>query len=566
MATSEAYQELRKRCEGRLAGLRVNRYSFWAFWSEIALYWLPRRYKWLITPNQASRGSDINQRIINNTGVVAARTLAGGLQGGLTNPMTPWFKFKIQGYEDESSNVVQWLAECAKRMQLVFQESNFYNAMAVMYWDLIVFGTAVVLIYEDYDNVINCYNPCLGEFYTDVSHRLENNVVYREFVRTIEQIVSEFGIENCPDDVKRAYDEGGVSWTRERVLIHALEPNVAPTPLSRIFKYREVYWVAGSGRSEILRCKGYHEFPGFVVRWDTVGNDSYGRSSVMDAHGDNKQLQQEEKRKAQGIDKMVNPPMVASIEMQNRPASGLPGGVTYVAGLSRERPGFAPAYQVMPNVAELRQDINAIENRIKATLFNNLFMDISNLQTVRSATEIEARREEKLLMLPVIKRLDKEALAPAIERVWAIMMRGGLFPPDMPPEVRGQLISVKYISAFAMAMLAAETTAIERLYSFGGNLAAAFAKAGGQPDALDNFDSDSAIHIYGDAIGADPRVLRKDSDRDAMRQARAQQQQSAQAMQNAGQAVQGAQVLSQTPVGGGQNALERVLGGGQGAL
>jgi len=482
------------------------------------------------------------------------------LQGGLTNPMTPWFKFKIQGYEDESSAVVQWLAECAKRMQLVFQESNFYNAMAVMYWDLIVFGTAVVLIYEDYENVINCYNPCLGEFYTDVSYRLENNVVYREFVRTIQQIVDEFGIENCPDDVQKAYNEGGTSWTRERVLIHALEPNVAPTPLSRVFKYREIYWVVGSGRSEILRCKGYHEFPGFVVRWDTVGNDPYGRSPVMDAHGDNKSIQQIEKRKAQGIDKMVNPPMIASIEMQNKPASGLPGGVTYVAGLSRERPGFLPAYQVMPNIAEMRQELNAIESRVKATLFNNLFMDISNLQTVRSATEIEARKEEKLLMLPVIKRLDKEALAPAIDRAWAIMLRGRLFPKDMPPEVQGQLISVKYISPFAMAMLAAETTAIERLYSFAGNMAAAI------PNVLDNLDADSAVHIYGDALGADPRVLMKDETRDANRQARIQKQQQQEMMNNAGAAVQGAQVLSQTQVGGGQNALERMLGGGQGAL
>jgi hypothetical protein len=103
-----------------------------------------------------------------------------------------------------------------------------------------------------------------------------------------------------------------------------------------------------------------------------------------------------------------------------------------------------------------------------------LFTDISDLKTVRSATEIEARREEKLLMLPVIKRLDKEVLAPAIERVWGIMMRGNLLPKPIPPEIVGHLIGIKYISPFAMAMLAAETTAIERAYAFGGNLAAVF--------------------------------------------------------------------------------------------
>jgi hypothetical protein len=117
---------------------------------------------------------------------------------------------------------------------------------------------------------------------------------------------------------------------------------------------------------------------------------------------------------------------------------------------------------------------------------------------VRSATEIEARREEKLLMLPVIKRLDKEVLAPAIERVWGIMMRGNLLPKPIPPEIVGHLIGIKYISPFAMAMLAAETTAIERLWAFGGNIAAV------KPGILDNLDEDSSIHIYADSLGTDP--------------------------------------------------------------
>ena len=52
-------------------------------------------------------------------------------------------------------------------MMLVFQESNFYNSVATVYFDLVVFGTSVMLIYEDFDNVIHCYNPCFGEYYLD---------------------------------------------------------------------------------------------------------------------------------------------------------------------------------------------------------------------------------------------------------------------------------------------------------------------------------------------------------------------------------------------------------------
>jgi hypothetical protein len=561
MAADATLLELRKRNEGRLSGLRTNRYSWWVHWKELAMYKLPRRYKWLITPNEASRGSYINQAIIDNTATIAARTLYSGLNAGLTNPMTPWFKFKIDGYEDESSNVVRWLAECAKRMQRVFQESNFYNSISVLYADLVVFGTAVMLIYEDFDNVICCYNPALGEFYIDVSPKLEGSVFYREFVRTVEQIVVEFGIENVTADVAKAYKEGGASWTREHVIAHSLEANTPlgdkPSPVPTLFKFRECYWLQGKGRGDdatFLRVKGYHDFPGIIARWDVVGNDPYGRSPGMDALGDTKQLQLEQKRKAQAIDKMVNPPMLADISMKNQPASGLPGGVTYIPGLGRERPGFAPAYTVMPPIAEMKQDIQEVQTRIKDTYFNRLFTDISDLKTVRSATEIEARREEKLLMLPVIKRLDKEVLAPAIERTWGVMMRANLLPKPIPPEVVGHLIGIKYISPFAMAMLAAETTAIERAYAFGGNLAAV------KPEIMDNYDTDSTVHIYVDALGADPRILHTDEERDAAREAKAQQAQAAQTAQLGMAGVTGAKTLSETDVGGGKNALESMLG------
>jgi hypothetical protein len=550
--------ELRQRAENRMAGLRSNRYSWWVHAQELANYYLPRRYKWIITPNQAARGSPINQHIIDSTGTLAARTLASGLLAGLSNPSTPWFKFMIDGEDDAGSDVVRWLAECARRMYTVFQESNFYNAMATMYFDLVIFGTAVVIIYEDFENVIHCYNPCFGEYFVDSLSRFESVILYREFVLTIAQIEDQFGYENMSPGLQKQFDNGGASLTREYVVMCAIEPNLEPYGgIPKMFKFREIYWEAGSSRDNILRKCGYHDFPAVVPRWDLTGNDPYGRSPAMDALGDVKQLQQETKRKAQAIDKMVNPPMTADVQMKNQPASLLPGGITYVNGLSRDRPGFTTVYTVMPPIAEMKQDIQEVQERIKRTFFNNLFTDISDLQTVRTAEEIIARKEEKLLMLPTIKRIDNEALARAIERTWGIMLRGGLLPRP-PPEAAGKFVAIKYTSPFAMAMKAAETGAIERAMQFAGNLVAV------DPTVMDNFDLDSTAHVYSDMIGADPRILRKESDRDGIRAARAKAKQTAQVQQETAAAVQGANVLSQTDVGGGQNALERMLGGAPG--
>jgi hypothetical protein len=546
--------DLRQKADSRLGGLRTNRYSWWVHWQELANYFLPRRYKWLITPNQAARGSPINQHIIDETGVIAARTLAVGLQGGLTNPMTPWFKFKIRGFDDESSAVVIWLAECCKRMLHVFQESNFYNALATMYFDLVIFGTAVILIYEDYENVIHCYNPCAGEYFLDNSNKFLVGTLYREYVLTIEQTVQEFGLENCSIGVQNMFRTAGASLTREILIRHLVERNVQPSPIPKMFLYREMYWEAGSSNDEVLRIKGYHEPPFIAPRWDLVANDPYGRSPGMDALGGNKQLQQETKRKGQAIDKMVNPPLKADVQLKNQPASLLPGGITYVAGLSRERSGFEPVYTIMPPIQEMKEDIREIQERMRTIFYNYLFTSITDLQTVRTAEEIVARKEERMLMIQTIKRLDNEALAPAINRTWNIMLRGGLFPPA-PQAVVGRPIEIKYTSAFAMAMMAAETTAIERSLQFGAGLIAI------DESVKDNYDVDRIAHIYNDDVGADPRIMRLDEARDALRQSRLQQQQAANAERQAMAAVQGAQVLSQTDVGGGQNALERTLNG-----
>ena len=147
---------------GRLMGLRTNRYSWWVHWKELADYFLPRRYKWLITPNQMSRGSPINQYILDSTGCTYARNLASGLVSGKSSPTSLWFRLRI-GYIDstETSPASQWLAEVERIMYLIFSESNFYNSIATFYYDLVVFGTASILVYEDFDNVVNCVNPYL---------------------------------------------------------------------------------------------------------------------------------------------------------------------------------------------------------------------------------------------------------------------------------------------------------------------------------------------------------------------------------------------------------------------
>jgi hypothetical protein len=555
--------KLRKRAEGRMSGLRVNRYSWWVHWRELADYGLPRRYKWLITPNQAARGSPINQHIIDSTGTLAARNCAAGMFAGTTNPTKRWFKLTIFGIDSTGTNPISlWLKQVEDLLYEIFQQSNFYQAMATFFFDLVIFGTAVVIIYEDFENVIKCFTPCLGEFYLDNDASFRAEILYREFLMTLAQMEEEFGEENLSDGLKAMLNGNNATMlTRENVIGHGIEFNTQRgLGIPSHFKYSEVYWEIGHQGDKVLRKKGFFETPLVPGRWDLVANDAYGRGPFMDALGDVKQLQQETKRKGQAIDKTVNPPMVGDIQLKNAPASLLPGGVTYVSGFAQSgKPGFASVYDMKFPVGEITEDIRECQERIRKILFNDVFQTISQFETRSNVTafEIDARKAEASLMLgPVFLRIFSESLPNALKRTFGIASRAGILPPA-PPEIHNAPISIKFSSMLAIAQEAAAASGIERILGVVGNL------AGVQPDAVDKLDADYAIDKYNALLNNDPKLMRSADAVAQIRQQRQKQQQAEQMAQHADTAQKlsaGAKNLSDIDVGGGRNAVQAITG------
>jgi hypothetical protein len=163
-----------------------------------------------------------------------------------------------------------------------------------------------------------------------------------------------------------------------------------------------------------------------------------------------------------------------------------------------------------------------------------------------------------LMLGPFLERSQFELINPLIERVFAVMYRARLIPPA-PPEIRGRALDIECVSTLADAQKSTATTGIERLVAFVGNLAAA------KPDVLDNVDFDETVRDYADLLGVTQKLIVEQQKRDALRKQRQQQVQMQQAAQMSMAGVQGAQTLSQTDVGGGQNALQKMLGFGTGA-
>ena len=557
--------------EARLGMLRTWRYSWWAYWAELARFILPRRYKWLITANTMDRGFPINNEIIDGKPTQAMEICAAGLLSGLMSPSRPWFTLGIGIPNfDPDSAAKAWLEDTQERLYIVLSQSNFYQIFAQAFQDVTVFGTAVVIIYEDFEDAIRCYAPCLGEFYLATGALLSVDTMYREFTYTVSQIVDWFTLDRCPDMIRRHWQQGGASLELEFVVCHAIEPNfdlsdrghgkVQVVPGS--FTYREVYWLKGQKTERELAKAGYHERPHVVARWSQVSNDAYGRSPGMDALGDVKQLQQETRRKAEFLEKGVRPPMGANAELKNQPASIMPGQITYTDTAGGKK-GFWPLMEVQPTwLGPLTQDIEKIEGRIDEFFFVDVFQAITRMEGVqpRNELEISKREGERVQRLgPVIEDFETEVAGPAIQRVMNILERRRLLKPR-PPSMRGLPIQIKYNSLLKIAQRAAETASIEQMFKMAEPVTAA-AQVAGKPNPLRQLDLDKTFRAYGERTGF-PENLWLSADQvareDTIKAKNAQQQQ---AVAGGMAAVQAAKNLGDADVGGGETALGLMLGG-----
>jgi hypothetical protein len=77
------------------------------------------------------------------------------------------------------------------------------------------------------------------------------------------------------------------------------------------------------------------------------------------------------------------------------------------------------------------------------------------------------------------------------------------------------------------------------------------------PGAGDNLDFDEAAREYGDMLGVPAKMIRDMREVLEIRRDRAKKEQQAALLQQTSAAVAGAKTLSETNVGGGQNALPR---------
>lgn len=565
----------RQQLEQKRLQLDIERQTFKPHWSDLSQYIAPRRYRAFVS--DANKGDKRNQKIINSAATLAARTLRSGMMSGITSPARPWFKLTTQEPNAyESGPVRQWLQVVTQRMSGVFLKSNLYNVLPIVYGDMGIFGTGCFYVEEDFDgDVIRCFPFPIGSYYLSSNEKLQVDTFYREFQMTVRQVIEKFATDkegninfskvsqHCENLYKTGLTE---TWL---YIVHCIIPNenYDPNKTSVEFKKYSSYYYEqgisgvmqnyfGSGQVEekFLSVGGYDVFPILAGRWEVSGEDVYSTSCPgMEALGDIKALQIGEKKTAQAVEKIINPPMQGPTKLKGQKSSLLPGDITYLDS-SDGQSSFRPVHEVRFDIQPMELKIRQTEQRISRAFYEDLFLMLAQSDRRQiTAREIDERHEEKLLALgPVLEQLNQDILDPLIDITFNIMLNQGLIPPA-PEELQGKPLKVEYVSILAQAQKLVSIGGIDRFAGFFGNLLQA------EPEVKDKVDFDQLTDIYGEITSIPEGIIRSDEDVSIIRQQRNQMIMRQQQLQEAQAMAMTAKQLSDTKVEG-DSALTRIVG------
>lgn len=578
-AIPDTVRDTKRRWLSRMgAQWRNDRSSFEPHWRELAEQYAPRRTRFFV--EDKNRGEKRMTKIINEAGLLAARTLRAGMMSGITSPARPWRRLTTPDPElAEFGPVKRWLHLVNQRMTTMNLRSNFYNVVPLLYGDMGTFATGAIGIFDDEEDLYRYVSFPVGSYWLAVNHRNVVDTFMRELQMTVRQLVTRFGDPTKPaatlwsnfsPEVKQKWDKG--EYDTPINVTHVILPNPEWHPRAGLLsakhkRFADLYYEGGTASAgggkidervgeQFLRESGFDLFPIMAPRWEVTGEDTWGTTCPgMEALPSTKELQKLMKDKATGLKKQINPPLMGPTSLKTQKPSLISGDVTYL-NVREGQQGLKPIHETLFSHEAVRDDIHDLEERISRVWYEPMFMMLDRLDGIqpRNERELADRHEEKILQLgPVLERTNDEFLDLDTDLEFDKLDKHGMLPPP-PREVAGMPLKIEYVSIMAKAQKLIGVAGTERFLAFAGNLSGVF------PEVRDKIDADQVIDEYADMMNVSPRIVRDDDAVASIRQARSQANQQAAQAQMAGNAAAAAKTLSETDTST-DNALTRMLAG-----
>lgn len=526
-----------KDARARLTELENERRYYETLWQSIFDYY-PRRVG--LDPLTLTKGQKTGSKVYNTTHLNALRLLADGLYGYLVAPSLRWFSLKMpnvvtfprasamrqwSGKVGEIPEVKAWLEEVEEVMYSAFLRSNFYDAMPEFFWDGGSIGTATLYSEEDIGQsriVFSTWHP--GEVYIAEDKYGRVDTVYRKSNVKLRNLVQRFGIDKAKQACK-IIEMTPTNASQEFEVIHAVYPRADREygrKDNRALAWESLYIC----NNELLSESGYRMLPHAVWRYDKNSFEVYGRSPATESIVSVIMMNQVSKDLMTCANLSVFPPVLAPAELRGQ-VNIKPHGFTYYKDERR------PVGPLLPN-GEFPVGLDReqyLQGTIERHFMVEFFMMLERAEKVMTATEVLERQGEKAAVMGArIGRLQSEVLNPVIDRVFDIELQAGRLPPppDLLADLGGQPIEVDYLGPLAIAQ--------KRLFKTQGVISSLQAIAPIielRPDVADIVDWDEVAREILEVNGMPQNTIRQPDQLAAIRQQRAQQQQSMQMMEEA---------------------------------
>lgn len=469
-----------------------------------------------------------------------------------------WFALK-SAKKTKNSRYDDWFAKATEIAHAELAASNFYTVIHQCFLDRCLTGTGCLYCDKLPDGTLNFKNVPTGTY--AIAEGLDETVdtIARLFKLTAHQAVEQFGYDNLPQKIRDHYDNDKIRYTEKSQYLHLVIPRPGAAfghdlvnPLQ--MKWASIY-IAWDANKTIIQQGGYNEFPFLVTRFLKFGESPYGYAPGMNVKEEIKATLKLE-RVMDVLGEVAAFPRILTLAEQVGEIDMRAGGRTVVkpqaAQLQLPREwGTQGRYDIG------KDRIDNKEEKIRQAYFVPMLQVISSVDRQMTATEVNARQEEKVLAFTPSMTLFCSDCNTLINRIFSLLFRMGKFPTeDMPDEliVRDQGGSEDFeIKIPSVSYLGKIGQAIERAQRSGGDYyiqsALMYTQATGDPSMLEVLDIRKYARFVYENTGAPMDCLRTPKELeqlDQQRKAAAQQQAQLEAVQGAAKAGRDIAAAQQT--------------------
>ena len=498
-----------------LVGLRQNFQSYWQNLHEYFYVESPE-------PNRAYYpGTELSMdNLYDSTTLEVADVLASGFMNYLTPPTAKWFRLRSSNPDlTENKQVSDFLEDVSSEVYHTLNKCNFYEQSFPSYKSSGVYGTSILLVEEDLEEVARFYSLPLQQCCIVEDSKGRVSEYYIEFEYTAFQAADRWGLEALASEMKEEAVKGRNHDKKYKFLLYIA--NRSARDIQSKHKTNmpiQAVWIDIENK-RILDEGGYNEFPVMCHRFDKRPFIPWGFSPAMKALPFARLLNAIAKTNLRAMMKHTDPPIALPHNAFIMPFNSNPRALNYYkkSAMDSGKDIFA-----FGNFGDPQTGLAALEyytKKVRSLMYYDVFLAFEGIEKPMQNPEVYERINEKMSMLgPAVGRFMGEVLNPIVTRIIGILDRKGLLPPIPDELIMNPTFEIDYVSQLAQAQKRSE------LNSLMGGLTLIGQMAQFAPETMDKIDPDKTVNQAWDILGAPVKVLRDDQEVQAIREGRAQAQ------------------------------------------